>query len=84
MPMFTGPKPFVVIDLRGPGGNIFAIVGRCERLARAAGKPEYEIYAFRRAIASTHSYADALATVETWFDAIFIGRNPSDAGEKKA
>jgi hypothetical protein len=38
--MFTEPKSFVVIDLRGPGGDIFAIIGRCERLARAAGKPE--------------------------------------------
>jgi hypothetical protein len=82
--MFTGAKPFVVIDLRGPGGNIFAIVGRCERLARAAGKPEYEIYAFRRAIASTHSYADALATVSAGFDAIIVRRTSSDAGEKKA
>ena len=82
--MFTGPKPFVVVDLLGPGGNILAIIARCERIARRAGKPEYEINAFRRAVTSTHSYADALATVETWFDAIFIGRNPSDAGEKKA
>ena len=76
MPMSTGPKPFVVIDLLGPGGNIFPIVGRCERLARAAGKPEHEINAFRRAVTSTHSYADAIATVETWFDTII--------GEKKA
>ena len=76
MPMFTGPKPFVVIDLRGPGGNIFAIIARCERLARRAAKPEHEINAFRRAVTSTHSYADAIATVETWFDTII--------GEKKA
>ena len=76
MPMFTGSKPFVVIDLRGPGGNIFAIIARCERLARRAAKPEHEINAFRRAVTSTHSYADAIATVETWFDTII--------GEKKA
>jgi hypothetical protein len=80
--MFTGAKPFVVIDLRGPGGNIFAIIGRCERLARAAGKPEFKINACRRAVTSTHSYADALATVEAWFDAIIVGRNIT--GEKKA
>ena len=79
--MFTGAKPFVVIDLRDPSGNIFAIIGRCERLARAAGKPEHEINAFRHAVSSTHSYADA---VETWFDAIFMGRISSDTGEKKA
>ena len=81
--MFTGPKPFVVIDLLGPGGNIFAIIGRCERLARVAGKPEHEINAFRRAVSSMHSYADAVATVETWFDAIILGRNPDVTGEKK-
>ena len=61
-----------------------AIIGRCERLARAAGKPEHEINAFRRAVTSTHSYADAVATVETWFDAIILGRNPDITGEKKA
>ena len=82
MPMFTGPKPFVVIDLRGPGGNIFAIIARCERLARRAGKPEHEINAFRRAVTSTHSYANALATASAWFDAIIVGRNIT--GEKKA
>ena len=74
--MFTGPKPFVVIDLRRPGGNIFAIIARCERLARRAAKPEHEINAFRRAVTSTHSYADALATVEAWFDAIIVGWKP--------
>jgi hypothetical protein len=82
--MFTGAKPFVVIDLRDPSGNIFAIIGRCERLARAAGKPEYEINAFRRAVASTHSYTDALATVSAWFDALIVGPISSDTGEKKA
>ena len=76
MPMFTGPKPFVVVDLLGTGGNIFAIIGRCERLATVAGKPEHEINAFRRAVTSTHSYADALATVEAWFDAIIVGWEP--------
>ena len=82
MPMFTGPKPFVVIDLPGPGGNIFAIIARCEQLARGAGKPEHEINAFRRAVTSAHSYADAIAAVGTWFDAIIVGRNIT--GEKKA
>ena len=76
MPMFAGPKPFVVIDLLGPGGNIFPIIGPCERLGRAAGKPEHEINAFRRAVISTHSYADALAMVEAWFDAIIVGWKP--------
>jgi hypothetical protein len=74
--MFTGPKPFVVIDLLGPGGNIFAIIGRCERLARTGGKSEPEINAFRRAVTLTHSYTDALATVEAWFDAIIVGWKP--------
>ena len=82
MPMFTGPKPFVVIDLPGPGGNIFAIIARCEQLARRAGKPEHEINAFRRAVTSAHSYADAIAAVGTWFDAIIVGRNITR--EKKA
>jgi hypothetical protein len=72
----------VVIDLLGPGGNIFAIIGRSKRLARRAGKSEHEINAFRRAVTSTHNYADAIATVETWFDAIIAGRNIT--GEKKA
>ena len=82
--MFTGPKPFVVVDLLGPGGNILAIIARCERIARRAGKPEYEINAFRRAVTSTHSYADALATVSEWFDALIVGPISSDTGEKKA
>ena len=81
MPMFTGPKPFVVIDLLGPGGNIFVIIGR---LARVAGKPDHEINAFRRAVTSTHRYADAVATVETCFDAIILGRNSDITEEKKA
>jgi len=74
----------VVIDLLGPGGNIFAIIGRCERLARAASKPEHEIDAFRRAVTSTHRYANAVAMVETCIDAIILGRNSDTTEEKKA
>lgn len=74
---FTGFKPFAVIWLRGPDGNLFAIREKCMRGAKAAGKSEEEIESFSEALLSTHSYADALAVVREWFNATIHG-DPDD------
>ena len=83
--MFTGPKPFVVVDLLGPGGNIFAIIARCERITRA-GPASRNMSSMRSGVQLPRRTAMPMRSrrFETWFDTIFIGRNPSDAGEKEA
>lgn len=39
-------KPIVFLEFEGPGGNVFAILGACERAAKDAGWPKETIEAF--------------------------------------
>lgn len=61
-------KPQVTIDLDGPHGNVFAVIGICCIVARQVGMPSREIDEFRREILSTHSYTEALRVMGEWFE----------------
>lgn len=62
----------LVIDLNGPAGNIFYLMGACNRLVRELGlseqlKREYEIE-----INSADDYQSRLAIMQKWFGIVFV------------
>ncbi len=62
----------LVIDLSGPAGNIFYLMGVCNRLVRELGlseqlKREYEIE-----INSADDYQSRLTIMQKWFGIVFV------------
>lgn len=58
-------KPFV--QLTGEDGNVFSILGRCQKAARKAGWTPEQIEAFRKE-ATSKDYDHVLQTVMTQFE----------------
>ena len=62
----------LVIDLNGPTGNIFYLMGACNRLVRELGlsarlKREYETE-----INSAGDYQSRLTVMQKWFGIVFV------------
>ena len=62
----------LVIDLTGPAGNIFYLMGMCNRLVRELGlsaqlKREYETE-----INSAGDYQSRLTIMQKWFGIVFV------------
>lgn len=62
----------LVIDLNGPAGNIFYLMGVCNRLVRELGlsaqlKREYETE-----INSANDYQSRLTIMQKWFGIVFV------------
>lgn len=53
-------------DLRGPGGNAFALIGQAETLIKKAGLPEVVADEFRKE-AMSDDYDKVLSTISEWF-----------------
>ena len=64
----------LVIDLNGPAGNIFYLMGVCNRMVRELGlsaqlKREYETE-----INSAGDYQSRLTIMQKWFGIVFVER----------
>ena len=64
----------LIVDLNGPAGNIFYLMGVCNLLARELGlsaqpKHEYEIE-----INSAGDYQSRLTIMQKWFGIVFVGQ----------
>jgi hypothetical protein len=55
------------INARGPGGNIFEIVGKATVMLRQIGIPREIIEELWEAVTNAPSYDAAVAAVERWF-----------------
>lgn len=63
------PKfPHVAVQLSGEDGNIFAIIGRVQRALRKGGASHEDIDAFWREVRDSHSYEQALVTIQRWVE----------------
>jgi hypothetical protein len=63
----------IVIDLRGPQGNIHCIIGLCKRLAREyLEKWEEDIFTQETRLDNGKSYQQLLDTCQRWFGLIYI------------
>ena len=58
-------KPALDIDLRGPAGNIFVVVGKAQALlSKEAGDEMW------KRVQETHSYKDALDVINGYVDIV--------------
>lgn len=65
----TKPKGPVTLDLTGPQGNVFCVIGTARRMLIRAGKPETAAEFMTRAMAS-QSYEDVLALVDEYLNVV--------------
>ena len=57
----------LVIDLNGPAGNIFYLMGVCNRLVRELGLSEQLKREYEAEINSTGDYQSRLTVMQKWF-----------------
>ena len=64
-----------IVDLTGPNGNIFYIMGLCRRLAREYGMEEYDLNQFKqetRLDSGSQTYQGLLDVCQRWFGLVYI------------
>lgn len=73
-PGATGAKypTGIVIDLTGPHGNVFYLIGLANKLARELGLSAEEIAKFERDLAGAKTYHAHLALLRKWFGVVFV------------
>lgn len=64
----------LVIDLNGPAGNIFYLMGVCNRLVRELGLPEQIKREYETEINSADDYQSRMAIMQKWFGIVFVGQ----------
>lgn len=62
----------LVIDLRGPQGNIFYLFGVAKNLLRDLAVPDEEKTKFKQEQDAQTSYQDHLDLLRKWFGIVFI------------
>ena len=62
----------LVIDLNGPAGNIFYLMGVCNRLVRELGLSEQLKREYETEINSAGDYQSRLAIMQKWFGIVFV------------
>ena len=66
----------VVIDLGGPEGNVYYVLGICNRLARQYGLSPDEIASYKHdtRLDGGLGYGQILDACQKWFGLVYIGR----------
>ena len=64
----------LVIDLNGPAGNIFYLMGVCNRLVRELGLPEQLKHEYETEINFADDYQSRLTVMQKWFGIVFVER----------
>lgn len=67
----------IVIDLKGPQGNVFYLISLANRLAKELGLSAEEIAEFKRELASAKTYRPHLNLLRKWFGGVFVGSDKS-------
>ena len=62
----------LVIDLNGPAGNIFYLIGVCNRLARELGLLTQLKRECKTEINSADDYQSRLTVMQKWFGIVFV------------
>lgn len=63
----------LVIDLNGPAGNIFYLMGVCNRLVRELGLSEQLKHEYETEVNSAGDYQSRLIIMQKWFGIVFVG-----------
>lgn len=62
----------LVIDLNGPAGNIFYLMGVCNRLVRELGLLAQLKHEYEAEINSAGDYQSCLTIMQKWFGIVFV------------
>lgn len=62
----------MVIDLNGPAGNIFYLMGVCNRLVRELGVSAQLKCEYETEINSANGYQSRLIIMQKWFGIVFV------------
>ena len=62
----------LVIDLNGPTGNIFYLMGVCNRLVRELGLSAQLKHEYETEINSANDYQSRLTIMQKWFGIVFV------------
>ena len=62
----------LVIDLNGPAGNIFYLMGVCNRLVRELGLSAQLKHEYKTEINSVGDYQSRLTIMQKWFGIVFV------------
>ena len=65
-------KTGLVIDLNGPAGNIFYLMGVCNRLVRELGLSAQQKREYETEINSATDYQSCLTVMQKWFGIVFV------------
>ena len=68
----------LVIDTRGPQGNVFYLFGVANELVRKLALSDEEIAEFKQERDSQTSYQGHLDLMRKWFGIIFVGNSDDD------
>ena len=63
----------LVIDLNGPAGNIFSLMGMCNRLVRELGLSVQPKREYKTEINSAGDCQSRLTIMQKWFGIVFVG-----------
>ncbi|MDE6250769.1 MAG: hypothetical protein K2M34_04010 [Alphaproteobacteria bacterium] len=63
----------IVIDLKGPQGNVFYLIGLANKLAQERGLSPEEMAEFKCEQSSATTYQPHLSLLRTWFGIVFVG-----------
>ena len=63
----------LVINLNGPAGNIFYLMGMCNRLVRELGLSTQLKHEYETEINSVGDYQSRLTVMQKWFGIVFVG-----------
>ena len=62
----------LVIDLSGPAGNIFYLMGVCNRLVHELGLSAQLKHEYETEISSAGNYQSRLTVMQKWFGVVFV------------
>ncbi len=62
----------LIVDLNGPAGNIFYLMGMCNRLVRELQLRPAERQEFETELYATRDYQSRLAVMQKWFGIVFV------------
>ena len=62
----------LIIDLNGPAGNIFYLMGMCNCLVRELGLSEQLKREYETEISSAGDYQSRLTIMQKWFGIVFV------------
>lgn len=72
-----------IIDLQSPDGNIFYIMGLCQRLAREHLLPQQEYEKFEKKLNRLRSYDERLDLCQKWFGLVYVNRKQGSGTKPK-